>query len=105
MFGPCEIQRRGFQLVVLCNCCHKISTALVDKLRQIHSGTFLDNINSFLSFDILIFLKPCMKAAQSCLVFVRSKGVDFNWLFFVIVVVKFLQLWEISKGKPIQGHL
>ena len=78
LFGLCEIQWSGFRLVVLRHCYCKISMALRDKQRQTHSGTFIDNINSFLSFDIWIFLKPNMIASQSNLDFVRSKGVDFN---------------------------
>ena len=71
---------RGFQLDVLCHRCRKISMALRDKQRQTHSGTFIDNINSFLSYDFWIFLKPSLKGFQSCLHFVRSNGEDFNWL-------------------------
>ena len=54
--------------------------ALRDKQRKTHSGTFIDNINSFLSYDFWIFLKPSLKGFQSCLHFVRSNGEDFNWL-------------------------
>ena len=94
-----------FQLDVLRHRCRKISMALRDKQRQTHSGTFIDNINSFLSFDIWIFLKSNVISSQSWLDLGRSNGVDFNWLFFVNVVVKFLWLCKISKGKPIQGYL
>ena len=89
-----------FQLDVLRHRCRKISMALRDKQRQTHSGTFIDNINSFLSYDFWIFLKPSLKGFQSCLHFVRSNGEDFKWLGILKIkqdrCPKLLRLWEIQ---------
>ena len=87
LFGLCEIQGSGFQLVVLCHCCRKISTALGDKQRQTHSGTFIDNIKCFLSFDIWIFLKCKMIGVQSCCDFGRLNTGNFNWLSSGIIEI------------------